>query len=507
MTAVHQLLARAAAERPKDLAVDDGVERVSFTELESLSMRQAAGLRAAGVTAGDRVAVLARNSVSYGALYFAVSSLGAVLVPLNWRLAADELAWIIEDAGARVLVSEPRFEPVLGGREYLVAAVDAPWLADGAGHDCAGDADPAAAVLQMYTSGTSGRPKGAVLTHGNWDAMVAAWLLDMDVRPGDRFLQVTPLFHVGGALMLLANMARGSTFYLLPEFDPVLAIDALRRHRITHTLMVPAMIEWLLREPAAAEAPYRDLRLVVYGAAPMPVPTLRRAVEVLGADFLQGYGLTETAGVLLTLTAEDHRGALARGDSARLASAGRAVGCSEVRLVDSEGQPVPPGTPGEVVARGGNLSPGYVAMGAGGRVITDATDPGGWFATGDIGVADSDGYITIVDRLKDMVLVGGENVYPREVERVLVALDGIEDAAVIGVPHSMWGEEVLAFVVAPGRTKSDTRGWIRACRTELARFKCPSCIELIAELPRNAAGKLLKRNLREPYWRDMERKV
>lgn len=508
MMAVHQLLARAASDRPTELAVDDGEARLSFAELESLCRRQAAGLTAAGVTAGDRVAVLARNSASYAALYFAVASLGAVLVPLNWRLAAEELAWILGDAGARVLVSEPRFESVLGGRDYLAAAVDAPWLSGGgAGQDLTGDASPAAAVLQMYTSGTSGRPKGAVLTHRNWDAMVGAWLQDMDVRPGDRFLQVTPLFHVGGALMLLANMARASSLYLLPEFDPVLAIDALRRHRITHTLMVPAMLEWLLREPAAAEAPYDDLKLVVYGAAPMPVPTLRRAAEVLGCEFLQGYGLTETAGVLLTLTAEDHRVALARNDSARLASAGRAVACSEVRLVDSEGQPAPPGALGEIVARGGNLSPGYVVTGSDGRALKDAAGPAGWFPTGDIGVADPDGYITIVDRLKDMILVGGENVYPREVERVLMGLDGIEDAAVIGVPHSVWGEEVLAFVVAPGPTESDTRRWIRACRAQLARFKCPIRIELIAELPRNAAGKLLKRNLREPYWRDKERKV
>ncbi len=306
MTAVHELLTRAASGRPGDLAVDDGDVRLSFAELEALCRRQASGLAAMGVGSGDRVAVLGRNSASYAALYFAASSLGAVLVTLNWRLAAEELTWILEDAGASVLVSEPRFEPVLGGREYALASVDAPWLGEDHGRDPA-PADPAAAVLQMYTSGTSGRPKGAVLTHGNWDAMVGAWLRDMDMRPGDRFLQVTPLFHVGGALMLLSNMARAASLFLLPEFDPVLAIEALRGHRITHTLMVPAMIEWLLREPAAAAAPYDDLRLVVYGAAPMPVPTLRCAAEVLGCDFLQGYGLTETAGVLLTLTAEDHR--------------------------------------------------------------------------------------------------------------------------------------------------------------------------------------------------------
>ena len=506
MTAVHELLTRAASGRPGDLAVDDGDVRLSFAELEALCRRQASGLAAMGVGSGDRVAVLGRNSASYAALYFAASSLGAVLVTLNWRLAAEELTWILEDAGASVLVSEPRFEPVLGGREYALASVDAPWLGEDHGRDPA-PADPAAAVLQMYTSGTSGRPKGAVLTHGNWDAMVGAWLRDMDMRPGDRFLQVTPLFHVGGALMLLSNMARAASLFLLPEFDPVLAIEALRGHRITHTLMVPAMIEWLLREPAAAAAPYDDLRLVVYGAAPMPVPTLRCAAEVLGCDFLQGYGLTETAGVLLTLTAEDHRAALGANDAGRLASAGRAVACSEVRLVDPSGEPVPPGTLGEVVARGGNLSPGYVVTDGASRTVQDATGADGWLATGDIGIADDEGYITIVDRRKDMILVGGENVYPREVERVLLALGGIDDVAVIGIPHDVWGEEVLAFAVAPGRTEADTRPWIRACRAELARFKCPSRIELVPELPRNAAGKLLKRTLREPYWRDKERQV
>jgi len=497
LSAIQDWLTSAARDAPDARAVVDPRDAWTFSELAAMAAAFEGDLAARGVAPGDRVVVLSRNRVEFVALLFATAAVGAISLPVNWRLTATELAWILEDAAPALVYAEAELAHLVGAREFLpIEGVPQPHRAGRAGSAPASSADVA---LQMYTSGTSGRPKGARLTHGNWTAMVASWLEDMDTAEGDRFLQVTPLFHVGGVLMAFSCVASRATLHLLAEFDPVLAADALEAERITHTLMVPAMIEWFLSEPGSAGRDYSALRLVVYGAAPMRVATLRRAHELLGAEFLQGYGLTESAGVLLVLRPEDHRRALREGDDARLACAGRPVSCAEVRLVDEDGREVPQATAGEVVARGANVTPGYWRDAPGGP------DADGWFATGDVGVADAEGYVAIVDRIKDMVLVGGENVYPREVERVLLELDGVEDAAVIGVPHEVWGEAVLALVVAPGADAAAERRWMRACRSRLARFKCPVRIEVRHSLPRNAAGKLLKRELRAPYWEGIER--
>lgn len=503
---IDGFLKTALGNAPSAAAVDDGQRTLTYRELDELAEIYARALASLGVLDGDRVAVLSRNCVEYVALIFAAARAGAVLVTLNWRLAAEELAWVFTDAAPKLVVAEPAFEKVMGSREWITFAA----LSNSPAREREPRGDEGAVPLQdapctqMYTSGTSGHPKGAVLTHGNWDAMVGAWLQDMRVHEGHRFLQVTPLFHVGGVLMVLSNVLRAATLYLLPEFEPAAAIEALARHRITHTLMVPAMVEWVLREPEVSLHDYPDLELLVYGAAPMNVATLRRAADVFGADFLQGYGLTESAGVLLTLTVEDHRAALAAGDDARLASAGRAVGCSSVRIAGPDGTEVPDGTAGEVVARGTNMFSAYW-----GSTPDRSGWREGWFRTGDVGLRDADGYITIVDREKDMILVGGENVYPREVERVLVDLPDVEDAAVIGIPHAIWGEAVHALVVAPsvGESAPNIRAWQRVCRSSLARFKCPASIEVVESLPRNAAGKLLKRELRMRYWPEGEKLI
>lgn len=495
MTAVSGWLEGAVEACPGDAAVVDAAGVTTYAELFDLVEALGADLAARGVGSGDRVAILSKNRVAFVALLFAAEARGAVALPLNWRLTEAELSWILDDAAPAVLYAEAVFEGSLAGHAWV--DLDEPPAATGAAPESTARAPGDEPILQMYTSGTSGRPKGALLTGANWRAMIDAWAPLMELGPGDRFLQVTPLFHVGGVLMAFSSVARRSTLHLLPEFDPVLAAEALEERRITHTLMVPAMIEWLLAEPSSQGRDYEALRLVVYGAAPMRVATLRRAGDLLGADFLQGYGLTESAGVLTALTPEHHRAAVLAGDDARLASAGRVVDCAELRVVDAEGADVQAGAPGEVIARGGNVTPGYWKGAAGGP------DAQGWFATGDVGVLDEEGFLSIVDRAKDMILVGGENVYPREVERVLLAQEGVTDAAVIGVPHAIWGEAVHALVVTDGEL--DQRALLRACRAELARFKCPERIERRDALPRNAAGKLLKRDLRAPIWKDETR--
>ncbi|MDF1798781.1 MAG: long-chain-fatty-acid--CoA ligase [Planctomycetota bacterium] len=514
---IQDLLERSVQLFPHRTAVDDGERRWSFTQLRDQVCNLAAALTRAGVEAEDRVALLSRNRAEYVALYFAAARLGAVLVPLNWRLTPPELATILGDAGPELVLAEAELAPRLEGCAHVVLGQllgegpDAPAdPRDGRGRRAASwqpkePSSDAAVAVQMYTSGTSGRPKGAMLTHRNCHSMTSAWLLDMPLDAGDRFLQVTPLFHVGGLLMLLSCVASGATLRLLPEFDPVAAIDVLSGEPTTHTLMVPAMLEWLLAEPYLVGKQLAHLRLVVYGAAPIPPATLERARARLACDFLQGYGLTESTGVLLTLTPRDHR----EGDAVRLASAGRAAPGCLVRVVDRNGEEVEasedgqPGEAGEIVARGDNLSPGYWNDPDG----TAAAWTDGWFHTGDLARIDTAGYITIVDRIKDMILVGGENVYPREVELVLLEHPDVRDAAVVGIPHDVWGEEVLALVVLePGRTQTD-RSLTSHCRGALARYKCPTRFQFPGELPRNAAGKLMKNELRAPHWQGRPRLV
>jgi long-chain acyl-CoA synthetase len=501
---IGDFLGRSARLHARRAAVEDAAGALTYAALAECARRLAAGL----------VALLAQNRADTVALYFACADLGAVLVPLNWRLRPAEIAFIAADCAPRVLIAEeaflPALEPARGAAaaafvhgpargawrafEELAASCDAPRRA-------VGEDDVA---VMMYTSGTTGRPKGAMLTHKNVAGMTQAWLLDMRLDPGDRFLQVTPLFHVGGMMMLMSCAAAGATLVLHPEFDPVEALRALAEDGVTHTLLVPAMIQWILMEPALAGRSFPALRLIVYGASPMPPALLERALAVFGCDFLQGYGLTETAGVVLTLRPEDHRWPAGEPPPRRLASAGRDLLCSEVRVVDAEGRPLAPGAVGEIVARGDNVTPGYWNR----PEETAEALRDGWLHTGDLATVDDEGYVYVVDRLKDMILVGGENVYPREVEERLALHPAVREAAVIGIPHEVWGEEVLALVV-PGEagTPPDARELIRHCRAGLARFKCPTKVELRAELPRNAAGKLEKRALREPYWRHRERNV
>jgi acyl-CoA synthetase (AMP-forming)/AMP-acid ligase II len=525
---IEGLLAASVARDPEALAVRDPRTALTFGQLHDLVERMVTGLAGLGIVAGDRVAVIARNRAETVALYFAAARLGAVLLPVSWRLLATEVDWILAHAGARLTIAEPRFGRALGAAGRRLALLDgAEALPDGwqpfetlfegyAAGELAQRAPRAAQdepAIQMYTSGTTGRPKGAVLGHRAVTAMTAAWLRDMPLAgQRSRFLQVTPLFHVGGMLMVMSTIAAGSALHLLPEFDPVDALATIVRERITHTLMVPAMIQWALHEHRLAPKVYPHLELIAYGAAPMPTPTLLEAREVFRCDFLQGYGLTETAGVITTLTPEDHRWAAGAPPPARLTSAGRAALCSEVRVVDEHGAECGRGrageTPdaaivGEIVARGANLMLGYHADDA----ATADASVDGWFRTGDLGWVDEEGYIYIIDRQKDMILVGGENVYPREVEVRLLQHPGVRDAAVIGIPHDTWGEEVLALVVAEPGAELEPRALIRHCRAELARFKCPTRVEVVDSVPRNAAGKLQKGLLRAPYWAGRERKV
>jgi fatty-acyl-CoA synthase len=358
-------------------------------------------------------------------------------------------------------------------------------------------------IYQMYTSGTTGHPKGAVLTHRVVTAHLAQATLVLGPRAGERGLLVVPLYHAAGAFASFMAIAWGGSLYLQHEFVPAEVVRALSDAQISWTVLVPAMIQaCLVTVPDVAARCYEALRLIGYGASPIAESTLRWAMAVFHCDFVQGYGMTETTSGLTYLMPADHQRAL-REKPELLLSAGRPLPGTEVRIVDAQDCPVPTGTIGEVVVRGPQLMRGYWHQ----PEASAEALRGGWMHTGDAGRLDDEGYLYIQDRITEMIVSGGENVYPHRVEQVLFQHPAIADAAVIGVPDAQWGETVKAMVVVrPGMTAT-AEDIIEFCRGQLGGFERPRSVDFVAELPRNASGKVLKWVLREPYWIGHQRRV
>jgi acyl-CoA synthetase (AMP-forming)/AMP-acid ligase II len=494
---------------PDRTAIDDGRQVFTYGDLDRRSSQAAQALRAAGVRPQDRVALLDKNGVEFFDLLFGCSKLGAVDVTLNWRLTPPELAFVLEHSQARVLVVGEEFAPLVeqivpagvtvvrGGAEYdgwlAAQPADDPAVA-GAGDDV---------VMQLYTSGTTGRPKGAMLTNDNVWSLVSQTAPVLDLGPSSQHLVVMPLFHIGGSGLALMGLYAGCRTVLKRDFVPADVIATLRGERITNALFVPAMLNVLTTVPGAADAPYPDLRSIVYGASPITEDVLQRAMTTFGCGFVQVYGLSETSGLVSTLSAQDHQPGPRR--SQLLRSAGRPYPWVEVQVVDvMTEQVLPPGQVGEVWTRSPSVMKGYWRQ-------PDATEEvmaaDGWFRTGDAGYLDEQGYLYLTDRLKDMIVSGGENVYPAEVENVLAGHPAVADVSVIGVPDERWGETVKAVVVAAPGAELDPADLIRHARAALAGFKCPTSVDVVDVLPRNPSGKVLKRELRAPYWQGRDRQI
>jgi fatty-acyl-CoA synthase len=496
---LHDFVDFLGREHPgRDFAVC-GERRLRYGEALAESNRLANALCAAGIEKGNRFAYLAKNCIEYPLVFLAASKIGAVPVPLNYRLAPPELAYIANDSGSKLLIA--RGELVEGIEEVrselksveILVAQDAPPRPGWESYEDWVGAQP----------GTTGRPKGAIVTQRAVIAQFSQQIPAADARADDRVLIVAPLYHAAAAITALGSVVLGGTLVIHEDFDPHAVVRSLSEEGITRTTLVPAMIQaCLVFVPDAAERSYDDLRLIVYGASPIAAETLKRAMEVFRCDFAQGYGMTETTAQLTILTPADHRRALA-GKPELLLSAGRPLPGSEIRIVDEDDRPLPLGTIGEIVGRGPQLMRGYWNL----PEASQEALRGGWMHTGDAGSMDAEGYLYIQDRTKDMIVSGGENVYPREIENVLFEHPAVADVAVIGVPDDKWGESVKAIVVLRDGEAADAEEIMEFCRGKLAGYKRPRSVDFVAALPRNASGKVLKKDLREKYWEGRARRV
>ncbi len=502
-----------ATRRPDDVAFVCAQRTLSFRALDERSSRVGRALRAMGVGAGDRVALLAHNDSEFLEVMIGVSRARATLVALNWRLSAGEIAAILADARPAAAVCETELAPLLGGEadrptgmrvvlggdpyEAWLGAAPAPAAESALQLGGGGDPAPDDVALVLYSSGTTGLPKGVMLTNENL-SYIRPMARELFTMTSDSVhLVVAPLFHIGGAATGLATTLLGGRTVVMRDADPESILDVIERERVTHAFFVPAVIQRLVALLRERPRDVASLSHVAYGAAPMTETLLREAMDALGCGFVGCYGMTETSATVTRLAPEEH---VADGPLAgRLRSVGRELPWHTVRVTDLDtGEAAAPGQIGEIWVRSPMNMAGYLNQP---EATAQTLIEGGWLRTGDGAYADEDGYIYLTDRIKDMIISGGENVYPAEVENVLAAHPAVEDVAVIGLPHERWGETVTAIVCPrPGTDPDpDSAQLIAFARERLAHYKCPTSVHFVAQLPRNPSGKVIKRTLRERF--------
>ena len=510
-------IARIQGKRgPDRVAMHFDEELTTYGQLEERSNRIANGLLAAGIEPQDRIALLDKNAPTFYELLLGAAKRNAVLVPVNYRLAPPEVAFVLNDAAAELLfVSAEYVDLIESIRDQLttvkkIIALDTPhhnWERFKDWRDRQPDTDPLVqasaddTALQLYTSGTTGFPKGVELTNSNLMAAMRTGVKRWGYKPDDISLACIPFYHVSGCCWGLAALCTGAKLVLVRNVVPEALLTLIETERVTRTLLVPAIILFLTQTPAIATTDLSSLQQISYGASPIPAELLKQAMPLFKCNFAQAYGLTETTGGITSLPASDHINP--RGD--RLKSCGKPLPGVEIRVVDPYGEDCPSGGVGEIICRTDQNMKGYWKRPeATAKVLRD-----GWFYTGDAGYLDQDGYLFVHDRIKDMIVSGAENIYPAEVESALFAHPAVADVAVIGVPDEKWGETVKAVVVlaAAEKGKLTAETLISFARERIAGYKVPRSIDFVDELPRNGSGKLLKRELRKPYWKGYERRV
>ena len=512
---IADIIRTHGAGRPDAPALEAGERSMTFAELDRRSSQVAQALRAAGVGAGDRVAFIDKNGLEWFEVTFGLAKLGAANVAVNWRLAPAEMARIIDDAHAEVVIVGPEFVPhvekieaglahvhtiiAVGGHERWPSYSD--WVdahpADDPGVESTGDD----VAFQLYTSGTTGLPKGVMLTNDNFFKGVIGIADQWRFTADSVNLAMMPMFHIAGAGWSMVGLHHGCRTVVMRDVDPAEILRVIPEFGVTNAFMVPAVIQFLLMTPGVESTDFSTLRALVYGASPITDKVLLQGMETLGCEFIQVYGLTETTGAITQLDGVEHDPV---GRSHLLRSCGRPYPWVEVRIVDTAGDDTPVGEVGELWTRSHQNMKGYWNNP---EATADAVTPDGWFRTGDAGYCDADGYLYLHDRVKDMIVSGGENVYPAEVENALMKHPAVGDVAVVGVPDERWGEAVKAIVVVASDTEVSEADLIAFAREELAGYKLPKSVDFAQSLPRNPSGKLLKRELRAPYWAGTERHI
>ncbi len=492
--------------------------RLTFEDLDRRSNRIANRLLAEASMQGERVAVLARDSAASIPLLFGVAKANATWMGLNFRLTVEELSQICEDAAPRILFYDPsfadavkqilaktklRFTTVALGVEATVGEPFSAWLGQPSEGRPSLAYNAEDVVVQLYTSGTTGLPKGVQLPNRSFfavpDEMRRREQPFLGWRDRDVSLLFVPTFYVAALWWLVRGLAVGSTTVVQPGFDPGQALRAIEEHGVTVLGLVPAMLQMLLSDVSLPATNLSSLRAILYGGSPISVPLLERAQSVLSCDLYQAYGMTETGNLVVCLGPAEHR----KGDGLRLQAAGHPLPGVRLRIVDTRGADVAVGQVGEVMIQ----TPGHMRGYWNQPAATATTLIDGWIRSGDLGRIDEEGLLHIVDRSKDLIIIAGENIYPAEIEKVLRTHAAIADVAVIGIPHEAWGEEIMAFVVPRAGSELEVRHVALHARTQLAPYKVPTRVELVSQLPRNAGGKVLKKVLREPYWQDRGRQV
>jgi long-chain acyl-CoA synthetase len=499
---VADVIRDRATERGDAIAIACGDRELTFASLDERSNRLAQALRERGIGEGDRVAYLDRTAPEVIELLFAVSKIGAVIVPMNWRLATPELARVLADSRAPLLIAGASFYEVAdelverqrSAELVIVGEGYERWLSSQASLDPGGRGDGGDVVVQMYTSGTTGIPKGVLTTHRNLAAAAETsprWQFDS----ASVSLTPLPMFHIGGIGWAFVGLWNGASTITVREFEPGAVIDTLERRAVTNAVFVPTMLQMLCAVPGAAGRDFSSLRSIAYGASPITTPVLRSALHTFRCAFFGIYGLTETTGAITQLDPADHDPGGPRDHLLR--SAGRPYPWVEMRIADpTSGATRGPHEVGEVWLRAPNVTPGYFNRPA---ETAAALTSDGWLRTGDGGYVDEDGYLFLSDRIKDMIVSGGENVYPIEVEEALAGHPDVLDVAVIGVPDERWGEAVKALIVARDGSTLSPSELIAFARERLAGYKLPRTIEFVGSLPRTPTGKVLKRELRAAH--------
>lgn len=504
-----------AHRAPERTALVFGGRRTTFAELERRCADAAAALSAEGVRPGDRVAWLDLNSDRTYEMLFACARSGAVFCPLNWRLSVSEISAILEDADAQILFVGERFYDIAAKLALpdlrKIVAIDgvsrgwepySDWRVRRGADAAASAGAPGDPAIQIYTSGTTGRPKGVVLSNsallatGKESNGEMAW---NDWSENDVSLLTMPCFHIAGLRWGVMGLAPGATTVIMPEFSPEGVVDMVAAHRVTRLFLAPTAIRLVLQAAEKRDADFSSLKLIWYGASPISPDLLKEAMRVFGCQFVQTYGMTETGAQATFLPPADHDPC----GNERMRSAGKALPGVEIQIVDKKGEALPDGVAGEICIKSPSNMLGYWRR----EDETRAVLRDGWMRTGDAGYMDADGYVFIQDRIKDMIVTGGENVYSTEVENAVAAHPAVVETAVIGVPDEKWGEAVKAIVVLRPGAEASADEIIAYVKSRIASYKAPKSVDFVDVLPKNPAGKTQKNKLREKYWTGRDRTI